>query len=77
MKEAEHRAREAQRDVYSSLCTQLEPPDPKCAIKGNVGKHDGEKIYHFLGCSGYNVVILEKNRGEDQKNATTNPTPHP
>jgi micrococcal nuclease len=62
--EASHYARDSQLGVYSSKCTQTEPPDPKCAIKGNIEKHYGDKIYHFLGCSGYNNVIVELDRGE-------------
>ncbi len=62
--EASHYARNNEIGVYSYKCTQKSPPDPKCAIKGNIEKHYGDKIYHFLGCSGYSNVIVELDRGE-------------
>jgi len=61
---AAHQAEKEKRGVYSSRCTQKEPPDPKCPIKGNIDKKRGRKIYHFPGCAGYNVVIVELDRGE-------------
>lgn len=64
LKAASHRAREAKKGVYGPQCTQLEPPDPKCVVKGNIDKDHGEKIYHFPGCNSYNLVIIEKDRGE-------------
>ena len=64
MLEAAHRAQEAGIGVYSDQCTQSVPPTPKCAIKGNIDKHLGAKVYHFQGCSGYSRVILELDRGE-------------
>lgn len=63
--EVANRAKELKRGVYSEKCTQIEPSNPKCPIKGNIDKHYGKKVYHFPGCSGYNVVVIEKDRGED------------
>jgi len=65
LKVASHQAKEAARGVYSPQCTQVDPPNSKCAIKGNISKDYRKKIYHFPGCGGYNVVIVEKDRGED------------
>jgi hypothetical protein len=65
LRETANKAREKKIGVYSPSCTPVKPPDPKCAIKGNIEKHYGKKIYHFQGCSGYNVVVVEKDRGED------------
>ena len=61
---AAHQAEREKRGVYSSQCTQKEPLDPKCSIKGNIDKKRGRKIYHFPGCAGYNVVVVELDRGE-------------
>ena len=56
-------AREKKRGVWQ-YCTQTTPPNPRCAIKGNIEKHYGRKVYHFPGCAGYNVVVVELDRGE-------------
>jgi len=62
---ASREARKEKVGVYSSKCTQLEPPNPRCLIKGNIDKNNRKKrIYHFPGCAGYNVVIVELDRGE-------------
>ncbi len=61
---ATHQAKKEKRGVYSSRCSQKEPPNPKCPIKGNIDKKRGKRIYHFPGCAGYNVVVIELDRGE-------------
>ena len=65
LKAASHQAQDAKKGVYGSQCTPVDPPNPQCVIKGNIDKHYRKKIYHFPGCGGYNVVIIEKDRGED------------
>lgn len=63
---ASDEAKEVKVGIHSQLCTQTIAPNNRCVIKGNVDKHDlKNKIYHFPGCSGYEQVIVEKDRGED------------
>lgn len=50
--------------IFSSLCLQEEPEDPKCLIKGNISRNDGRKIYHFPGCGEYEITLVEKDLGE-------------
>lgn len=65
LKEIARQAREKGLGIYGPLCSQKENPDnPSCLIKGNVAQDTGEKIYHFLGCSGYNRIIVEKFMGD-------------
>ncbi|NOY15263.1 MAG: hypothetical protein GXP43_03545 [bacterium] len=61
---AAHKARKAKLGVWR-FCTPAAPPNKNCAIKGNIEKHFGKKVYHFPGCSGYNVVLVELDRGEN------------
>lgn len=59
-------ARENNLGIYSSECRQTENlDDPDCLIKGNIDKNNGNKIYHFDGCSGYEGVVVEKDLGEE------------
>lgn len=64
LKEAYDEAYESKRGIFSSLCLQEKPEDPKCLIKGNISRNDGKKTYHFPGCSGYQQVMVEKDLGE-------------
>jgi hypothetical protein len=51
--------------VWSPRCYQMENPEkPECAIKGNIGKSDGKKIYHFPGCNEYARTVVELDQGE-------------
>jgi endonuclease YncB( thermonuclease family) len=50
--------------IFSSLCLQEKPEDPKCLIKGNISRNDGKKIYHFPGCGEYEITLVEKDLGE-------------
>lgn len=50
--------------IFSSLCFQEEPEDPKCLIKGNISRADNKRTYHFPGCSGYQQARVEKDLGE-------------
>jgi len=51
--------------LWSPLCYQKENlEDPKCVIKGNIGKSYKEKTYHLPGCSEYERTVVEKDLGE-------------
>jgi len=53
LKEKSREAKENHRGVWSEKCYQkINPENPQCDIKGNLGKHDNKKIYHYPGCSG-------------------------
>jgi len=53
--------------IYDEKCYQLENKEnPGCLIKGNRDKRNLKKgTYHFPGCSGYNVVVVEKDLGDE------------
>lgn len=61
---AEHRAKEKKIGVFSSKCSQTVPPNKECNIKANIDKKRGQRIYHYPGCTNYNDVIVELDRGE-------------
>lgn len=65
MKSANAYARDNKIGIFSSLCTQTEPPDPKCRIKGNY--HDGKRIvvYYTSECGSYQQVIVYKFQGDE------------
>lgn len=50
--------------IFSSMCRQEEPEDPKCIIKGNIRRENNKKYYFFPGCSEYQRTIIEKDIGE-------------
>jgi endonuclease YncB( thermonuclease family) len=50
--------------IFSSMCRQEEPEDPKCLIKGNIRRENNKKYYFFPGCSEYERTIVEKDIGE-------------
>ncbi len=63
--EASRNARDKGLGIYGPECYQKDNPDnPKCNIKGNVSKDNGEKIYHFPGCVSYSKIIIEKFSGD-------------
>jgi len=66
LQKAADEAREKSLGIYSPVCRQTKNPDnPDCSIKGNIDKANGEKTYHFPGCSGYdNKVVIEKDIGD-------------
>lgn len=64
LKKAYDYAFENKKGIFSSLCRSEKPDNPKCIIKGNIGRADGSKTYHFPGCSEYNATIIEKDLGE-------------
>lgn len=41
-----------------------EPPDPSCAIKGNISQSSGEKIYHRPGQRNYDDTEISPEFGE-------------
>jgi micrococcal nuclease len=65
LKKAGEDAKAEEINLWSPKCYQTEnPANPKCLIKGNIGKHDREKIYHFPGCGEYERTVVELNLGE-------------
>lgn len=65
MKVASDYARENSIGIYSPICYQTEPPNPKCAIKGNYDEHRAEKIYFTPACNYYSMVTIQKHQGDD------------
>lgn len=51
--------------IYSPTCYQTEPPNPKCAIKGNVDTTLHKKIYYTPDCPYNSKVIIMKNQGDE------------
>ena len=53
-------ARNKKIGIFSQVCSQTENIDnPKCNIKGNIGKHDRKKYYHLPQCAEYNRTVVE------------------
>jgi micrococcal nuclease len=65
LKQAYDEAYENKKGIFSSLCLSEKPEKENCLIKGNISRADGQKTYHFSGCSGYQQVMVEKDLGED------------
>jgi endonuclease YncB( thermonuclease family) len=58
-------ARNKKIGIFSQVCSQTENIDnPKCNIKGNIGKSDREKYYHLPQCAEYNRTMVELHLGE-------------
>lgn len=58
-------ARDKKVGIFSQACSQTENIDnPKCNIKGNIGKSDREKYYHLPQCGEYNRTVVELHLGE-------------
>lgn len=51
--------------IFSPKCYQLNPPNPKCIVKGNITQSDGAKVYFVPGCNHYTSTIIEKFKGEN------------
>lgn len=64
LKKAYDYAFEEKIGIFSSLCRQEEPENPKCLIKGNIERNTNKKFYFFPGCSNYQNAIIEKDIGE-------------
>jgi len=58
-------ARENRLGIFSAECYQIEPPNPKCAIKGSVNPATKEKTYTMPTCDRYNLTVVEKYKGEE------------
>ncbi len=66
IKQLSRAAKEKQIGVWSPRCYQVENiNNPECNIKGNIGKSDGTKTYHFPGCSEYDRTVIELDIGEE------------
>jgi len=65
LKKRGEEAKKNQLGVWSEKCYQkTNPVNPQCDIKGNLGKDDNKKIYHYPGCSEYDRVVVELDIGE-------------
>ena len=64
VKAANDYARANKIGIYSPLCTQTEPPDPKCNIKGNYDYQQRQKIYFLPSCGYYSMVEIKKYQGD-------------
>ena len=53
-------AREHKIGIFSSLCTQTDPPDPKCPVKGNIDDRSKAKEYLTPACPDYSKTIIER-----------------
>lgn len=51
--------------IFSQKCYQLNPPNPKCVVKGNITQSSGTKVYFVPDCNHYTSTIIEKFKGED------------
>lgn len=58
-------ARQNRLGIFSTECFQETPPNPKCAIKGNIIQHTNAKEYILPSCDKYSLSIIEKYKGED------------
>ncbi len=58
-------ARENHVGIYSSECSQADPPNPSCTIKGNNDTNQREKIYFLPQCWGYGRVLILKFQGDE------------
>ncbi len=50
--------------IYSPQCYQKDPPDPACAIKGNVDTTLNKKLYYPPDCPYHSKVIIMKFQGD-------------
>ncbi len=61
-----HSAQKQKIGIWSQMCrdtaSKLAPVN--CLIKGNIDPATYEKFYHYPGCSHYEQIIIEKDRGE-------------
>lgn len=57
-------ARERSLGIFSENCYQKDPPDLKCAIKGNIDRDKDKLVYLTPDCNYYDKTIVEKFNGE-------------
>ena len=50
--------------IFSPVCSQPEPPDPACTIKGNNDTKVNKKFYYTSACNNYSQVIIMKYQGD-------------
>jgi len=58
-------AREHRLGIFSPECYQIEPPNPKCTIKGSIIQSTKEKEYTMPECPRYALTVIEKYKGEE------------
>lgn len=63
--EANDYAREERLGIFSPECYQMDSPNPKCNIKGNIITTTKAKEYIMPGCDRYTLAVIEKYKGED------------
>jgi endonuclease YncB( thermonuclease family) len=64
MKAAHAYAKSHQLGIYSAACTDLVPPDPACAIKGNHDQDRDADVYLLPTCPHYATVIVRRFEGD-------------
>lgn len=46
--------------IFAPECSQVDPPDPDCVIKGNhAGRHWNKPMYTYPGCPNYSQTIVD------------------
>lgn len=65
MKAAYKFAQENKLGIFGMGCTDAEPIDPECRIKGNIDEDKLKKSYHLLTCRDYDRVKIDLDRGEN------------
>lgn len=64
MKAAHEQAKSAKIGIYSPVCTDESPPDPKCNIKGNHDLDRNEYLYLTPDCPYYSLVTIRRFEGD-------------
>lgn len=64
MKAAHEIAKSKKIGIYSSVCTDETPPNPKCAIKGNHDLDRNEYLYLPPDCPYYSLVTIRRFEGD-------------
>jgi micrococcal nuclease len=64
MKSAHDYAIQNKLGIYSSVCTDTVPPNPKCAIKGNHDLDRDEYVYLLPSCPYYSIVNVRRFEGD-------------
>lgn len=62
--EASTYARQKKLGVYSEACYQLEPENPKCNIKGNIGETKRDRYYFTPSCPNYTQTVVWTSFGD-------------
>jgi endonuclease YncB( thermonuclease family) len=64
MQAANQYARNHALGIFSPICYQFTPPNPKCTIKGNLDRSQNKWVYLTPNCSYYKVTAIELFQGE-------------